>query len=78
MLPNLIHWAIPFFVAAIGLEVFITARRADFYETRDALSSAAMGLGNVLIGLFAKGLVLAAYWGVYLQYAFPSPRTSWC
>ena len=71
MLPNLIHWAIPFFVAAIGLEVLITARRgADFYEARDALSSVAMGLGNVLIGLLGKGLVLAAYVGVYQWHFF--------
>lgn len=65
-LPHLIYWAIPFFVGAILLEVFLTARRqADFYETKDALSSIAMGLGNVLIGLVTKGLILGAYYLVY-------------
>ena len=65
-LPNIIHWAIPFFVGAILLEVFLTARRqVHFYETKDAFSSIAMGLGNVLIGLVTKGIVLGAYYLVY-------------
>lgn len=65
-LPNLIHWAIPFFVGAIVLEVILTSRRnADFYETKDAFSSIAMGLGNVIIGLFTKGLVFTVYMLIY-------------
>jgi len=65
-LPALIHWAIPFFVGAILFEVILTARRnAGFYEAKDAFSSMAMGLGNVLIGLLTKSLVLGAYYLMY-------------
>lgn len=62
MLPNLVHYAIPFFVGFILLEVFLTARlRTKSYQAKDALSSIAMGLGNVLIGLLTKGLIFAVY-----------------
>ncbi len=68
MFPDLIHYAIPFFVTFIAVEVIITARmKADFYEAKDALSSIAMGLGNVLTGLISKTLVFGAY---YLMYQF--------
>ena len=62
MFPNLIHYAIPFFVGFIVLEVIITTRmKADFYHSKDAFSSIAMGLGNVFIGLFSKALIFGAY-----------------
>jgi sterol desaturase/sphingolipid hydroxylase (fatty acid hydroxylase superfamily) len=68
--PNLIHYAIPFFVAFIIIEVTITAwHKRDFYQTKDAFTSIAMGLGNVFIGLLTKGLVLGAYVLVY-QFKF--------
>jgi sterol desaturase/sphingolipid hydroxylase (fatty acid hydroxylase superfamily) len=60
--PNLIHFAIPFFVGFILLELIISAyQKTKNYEAKDAFSSIAMGLGNVLIGLVGKGLVLGAY-----------------
>ncbi len=78
MFPNLIHYAIPFFVGFIVLEVAITAyRKSDFYETKDALSSIAMGLGNVIIGLLTKGLVLGAYTLVYQFRLFEMGYTWW-
>ncbi|MEQ9263401.1 MAG: sterol desaturase family protein [Owenweeksia sp.] len=65
-LPNLIHYAIPFFVGFIALEVIITTRlKADFYHTKDAASSIAMGLGNVIIGLFSKAMVFGVYTLLY-------------
>lgn len=75
--PNLIHWAIPFFVGFILLEVAITAfQRRNFYEWKDALSSIAMGLGNVLSGLLTKGIALGAYYLVY-QYRLFELGFSW-
>ena len=62
MFPNLIYHAIPFFVGFIFLEILISAYlKKDIYETRDALSSIAMGLGNVIIGIVSKALVFAAF-----------------
>ena len=77
-LPNLIHFAIPFFVGFIVLEVIITTRmKADFYHTRDALSSIAMGLGNVFIGLFSKALIFGVYTLIY-QFRIFEPGFVWC
>lgn len=62
MFPNLIHNAIPFFVGLILLEILISARmKMKTYETRDAFSSIAMGLGNVFLGILGKALVFGAY-----------------
>ncbi len=62
MFPNLIHGAIPFFVGFILLEILISSiQKKKTYETRDAFSSIAMGLGNVFLGLLGKTLVFGAY-----------------
>ncbi len=62
MFPNLIHAAIPFFVGFILLEILISSiMKKRTYETKDAFSSIAMGLGNVFTGLVGKTLVFGAY-----------------
>ena len=61
MFPNLIYWAIPFFVASILLELVISSwQKRHLYEAKDAFSSIAMGLGNVFIGLVGKLIVFGA------------------
>lgn len=76
--PNLINQAIPFFVAFVLLEVVLTAwRRIKTYEAKDALSSIAMGLGNVAVGLLSKGLILGAYLFVYQYRLFTLENTWW-
>ena len=53
--------AIPGFTIAMIVEAVITARRRlRGYETRDTAASLAMGVGNVLIDLFMKGVALAS------------------
>lgn len=65
-MPNLVHYAIPGFVLLLLIEVAVAAyEKKDWFEARDTFSSLAMGIGNVIIGLFAKGLVLAGLWGIY-------------
>lgn len=62
MFPNLIHAAIPFFVGFIVLEIIISSyMKIRTYEVKDALSSIAMGLGNVFLGIIGKALVFGAY-----------------
>ena len=64
--PNIIHFAIPFFVLAILLELFVTTRKhMRSYESKDAFSSLAMGLGNVLLGFLSKALVLLSFVYIY-------------
>jgi hypothetical protein len=44
-IPNLIHYAIPFFVLSLVIEVILTTKKhMDTYEIKDASSSIAMGL----------------------------------
>ena len=79
--PNIIHLAIPFFVAAMLLEVYVTTRKKYRdtlgYETKDALASIAMGLGNVFLGFFSKALVLLVFFFVYENFRFFTIPLTW-
>jgi len=77
MFPNLIQTAIPFFVFFVLLEVVLNAwRRIPSYETKDALSSIAMGLGNVGVGILSKGLIFGVYLFIY-QFRFFEIGFTW-
>jgi sterol desaturase/sphingolipid hydroxylase (fatty acid hydroxylase superfamily) len=74
---NLIHYAIPAFIILLLLEVAVAAyEKKDWYEAKDTFSSLAMGIGNVLIGLIGKGLVLGAYFVIY-QFRLFDLGTQW-
>ncbi len=65
-IPNLIHWAIPAFVLLLVVEAIVNAiGQHEWFEVKDTFASLAMGIGNVITNLFAKGVVLAAFWLVY-------------
>ena len=65
-MPELIHLAIPGFVLLLVAEmVFDTIEKRGLFETKDTISSLAMGIGNVLVGLITKGLIFAVYLWVY-------------
>ena len=68
---EVLYYAIPFFVLLLVLE-YLSFRqvRAENegligYETRDTRTSLTMGLGNVVINVGWKFVVLAAYVGIY-------------
>jgi sterol desaturase/sphingolipid hydroxylase (fatty acid hydroxylase superfamily) len=78
-MPNLIHYAIPFFALTVIIEIIATVRvKAKEYEYKDAITSIVMGLGNVGIGLISKGMV---FYFLYLVYThariFTIPFTWW-
>jgi sterol desaturase/sphingolipid hydroxylase (fatty acid hydroxylase superfamily) len=77
--PNIIHFAIPFFILAMLLELYVTTKQhIKTYETKDAFSSIAMGIGNVLIGLLSKVLVLTAFYFIYENFRlFTIPVVWW-
>ena len=77
--PNLIHYAIPFFVATVIIEVILTVKvKMKEFEYKDAATSITMGLGNVAVGLFTKGMVLAFFYFVYNTFhLFEIPFTWW-
>lgn len=68
-MPDLIHYAIPFFVTTIILEIILTVKvKFEEYSFKDAGTSIIMGLGNVAIDLFTKGIVLSLFYLVYNFY----------
>jgi sterol desaturase/sphingolipid hydroxylase (fatty acid hydroxylase superfamily) len=59
---NLIHLAIPGFLLLLLIEVIAAAwMHQDLFEWKDTVASLAMGIGNVIIGLFTKVLLFASY-----------------
>lgn len=78
-LPNIILYAIPFFVASIILEIYVLYKQhRKSYSTKDALTSISMGLGNVLLGFLTKTIVLIAFFYVYDHFRiFTIPITWW-
>jgi len=76
--PNIILFAIPFFILAMLIELYVTTKQnIKTYQTNDAFSSIAMGIGNVLIGFLSKALVLAALFFVYENYRFFTIPVAW-
>ncbi|WP_298757243.1 sterol desaturase family protein [uncultured Psychroserpens sp.] len=77
--PNIILFAIPFFIASMLLELYVTIKQdIKTYETKDAFSSIAMGLGNVFLGFFSKAIVLVAFFFIYENFRlFTIPIVWW-
>lgn len=77
--PDIILYAIPFFIIAMALELYVTIKQGiKTYETKDAFSSIAMGLGNVFLGYFSKALVLLSFIYIYNNFRlFTIPIVWW-
>jgi len=76
--PPIILYAIPFFILAMLLELYVTTKlNIKTYTTKDAFSSIAMGLGNVFIGFLSKIIVLAALFYVYDNFRFFEIPVTW-
>ncbi len=69
--PDIILWAIPFFVLCIGLELlwlkFHPVKNA--YTGKDAATSLAMGIGSTISDLLLKVLLVGSLFWVW-QYRF--------
>ncbi len=77
-IPNLIHYAIPFFVATVILEIILTVKvKLGDYEFKDASTSILMGLGNVFIGIFTKVMILGVFLVIYNFKVFTIPFVWW-
>lgn len=77
-MPDLIHFAIPAFIALLVAEAAFSAWGGrDLYEARDTAGSLAMGLGNVAVNLVAKGWVFAAYSLAYQFRIFDIGYAAW-
>lgn len=77
--PNIIVYAIPFFVISVLVEYYVfTKRNSKKYNIKDAISSISMGIGNVILGIFSKIIVLFIFYIVYDNIKlFDIPITWW-
>jgi sterol desaturase/sphingolipid hydroxylase (fatty acid hydroxylase superfamily) len=70
-MPDLVFFAIPAFIVLLLAEaVFSALDHRELFDTRDTLASLAMGVGNVLVNLLMKALVLAVFMAVYQYRVF--------
>lgn len=77
-IPNLIHYAIPFFALTVILEIILTVKiKLEDYEFKDAGASILMGLGNVAIGLFTKFFILGIFLFLYKFRFLTLPFAGW-
>jgi len=77
-IPDLILYAIPFFILTLIIEIIVDTReKANAYETKDVITSISMGLGNVFLGIFSKALVFAAFIFIYENFRFFSIPFEW-
>lgn len=73
----IIHYAIPGFVLLIVLELLASAwMKKDQYDVKDTASSISLGLGNVFVGLFVKGVILSLMLLIY-QYRLFDIELAW-
>jgi len=76
--PDIILYAIPFFVIAMLLEIYVVSKqKLKGYETKDAVSSISMGIGNVLLGFLSKAIVLLCLSFVYTKFKFFTIPIAW-
>lgn len=71
-------YAVPAFVALVLIEILWARRRNPAaYETRDTLTSLALGLGSTVAGLLTGGIVLALFLWAYQFRLFDIGWTWW-
>jgi len=77
-IPDLILYAIPFFIITLIIEIIVDAReKVNAYETKDAVTSITMGLGNVFLGIFSKALIFGIFIFVYENFRFFTIPFTW-
>jgi sterol desaturase/sphingolipid hydroxylase (fatty acid hydroxylase superfamily) len=72
--PHIIFFAIPIFVLAIVLELYVASKN---YTAKDSIASISMGIGNVLLGFISKGIVLASFVFMYTHFRFFTIPITW-
>ncbi|PQB06586.1 C-5 sterol desaturase [Polaribacter filamentus] len=77
-IPNLIHYAIPFFILTVIIEVILTVKvKLEEYDFKDSSTSILMGLGNVFLGVIAKAIVLVIFLFLYKYRIFTISFAWW-
>ena len=77
-IPNLIYYAIPFFILTIIAEVIVTNKKnMKSYTVNDATASLSMGIGNVLLSILAKAIVIGTLTYIYINFRFFTIPFTW-
>ena len=75
---DLLSYAVPFFILLLLVELGIsTYEQKDWFESKDTLSSLAMGSGNFVVGFLAKVVVFFSYSFVYQFHIFEIGSSWW-
>ncbi len=76
--PNIVLYAIPFFIVTILLEAyFTTKKKMQVYVKKDTFTSLSMGIGNVLLGFVNKVYILLIFYYVYSNYRIFTMPITW-
>ena len=63
--------SIPIYFLLIGLELIYTlVKRPDYYRMSDSVTNISCGIGDQIIGIFAKVITLGFYQYLYEYHAF--------
>ena len=77
-IPNLIYYAIPFFIVTVIFEsIVLYKKKPKNYNIKDTFASLAMGIGNVLVNLLSKLLVVFIITFLYENFRFTTIPFVW-
>lgn len=77
-IPNLIYYAIPFFIVTVIFEsIVLYKKQPKNYNIKDTFASLAMGIGNVIVNLLSKLLVVFIITFLYENFRFTTIPFVW-
>jgi len=77
-IPNLIYYAIPFFAVTVIFEgIVLFKKHPQTYQFKDTFASLAMGIGNVLVNLLSKLLIVFLFTFIYQNYRISTIPFVW-
>ena len=77
-IPNLIYYAIPFFVVTVIAEGLIIYKKdKKTYNLKDTLASLSMGIGNVIINLLSNIIVVFVFSFIYENFKLTEIPFTW-
>ena len=77
-IPNLIYYAIPFFIVTVIFEsIVISKKQPKSFHLKDTFASLAMGIGNVISNLLSKLLVVFVIVFLYENFRLTTIPFAW-
>jgi len=77
-IPNLIYYAIPFFIVTVIFEsIVISKKQPKSFHLKDTFASLAMGIGNVISNLLSKLLVVFVLVFIYENFRLTTIPFAW-